>query len=242
MGEGVEIGAYSIVGPNVRLGDGTRIMPQVFLDGWTTLGQGCVVFPFASIGSQTQDLKYRGGRTSVEIGDRTTLREYVTVNSGTSEGDVTRVGSDCLIMAYCHVAHQCQVGNEVIMSNGTNLAGHIVVEDQAVLAGMTGVHQFVRIGRMCMIGGMSRIAQDVPPFMLVEGNPPVVHGPNKVGLERRGASEEVQSLLKRAFRILYRDGLSTRQALDRLRAELTPVPEIRSLVEFIEKSERGIIK
>jgi UDP-N-acetylglucosamine acyltransferase len=242
IAEEVEIGPYSIVGPRVKIGAGARIMPHVFLDGWTTLGAGCTVYPFASIGSQTQDLKFKGEITRVEIGDRTTLREYVTVNSGTTPEEVTRVGADCHIMAYSHVAHGTRVGNGVIMANGASLSGHVVVEDQAVIGGMTGVHQFVRIGRLCMIGGMSRVVKDCPPFMMVEGSPAEVRGINSVGMKRRGLSAEAQEAVKDAYRILYREGLSTRQAVERIRAELKACPELEGLLAFIAESERGITK
>jgi UDP-N-acetylglucosamine acyltransferase len=242
IGADVEIGPYCTVGEHVRVGDGCRLLSHVNLDGRTTLGPGCQVYPFASIGTLTQDLKYAGGATYVEIGARTTLREYVTVNSGTLEGEVTRVGDGCLIMAYCHVAHACQIGNGVIMSNNSQLAGHIVVEDQVVVGGMSGFHQFVRIGRMSMVGGMSKIAKDVPPYMLVEGNPTQVYGINAIGLTRRNVSAEAQQHLKAAHAALYRQQLSTRQALEKIRAEIPQVPEVAYLVKFVESSERGIIK
>lgn len=242
IGDDVEIGPYCVIGPMVNLGSGCRLMSHVVLDGLTTIGAGCVIFPFASIGTQTQDLKYKGEITRVEIGERTTLREYVTVNSGTTSAEVTRVGSDCHIMAYCHVAHGTQVGNRVIMANGASLSGHIVVEDEAVLGGLTGVHQFVRIGRLCMVGGMSRIVKDCPPFMLVEGNPAEVRGINSVGMKRRNIPPEVQETIKEAHRILYRQGLSTRQALEKIKAELKMCPELEVLLRFIEASERGITK
>lgn len=242
LGEGVEVGPYCVVGPHARVGDGARLMSHVVLDGWITIGRQCRIFPFASLGTQTQDLKYRGGKTFVEIGDQTTIREYVTVNSGTNEGETTRVGAGCLIMAYAHVAHACQVGNGVIMANGATLAGHIVVEDQAIVGGLSAVHQFVKIGRMCMIGGMTRITQDCPPYMIIEGNPAQVFGPNTVGLKRKNVDENAQHLLKQAYKLLYRSGLSTSQALEKIKAEVAPCEEIRHLVDFIEKSERGIVK
>ena len=242
LGADVEIGPYSIVGPHVKLGDRTRVLPHVFLDGRTTLGSDCVVYPFASIGAQSQDRKFKGGATFVEIGDRTTLREYVSVHCGTKDGEVTRIGVDCLILAYCHVAHGCRVGNRVTMANASALSGEVVVEDEAVLGGMTGIHQFTRIGRLAMVGGLSRITQDVPPFMLVEGNPAAARSPNTVGMERRGIPAESVTHMKKAYRLLYRDGLSTRQAVERIRAEIPSTPEIVHLLEFIETSERGIVK
>jgi UDP-N-acetylglucosamine acyltransferase len=242
LGVDVEIGPYSIVGPNVRIGDRAKIMPQVFLDGHTSIGPECTIFPFASIGSQTQDLKFKGGVTFVEVGARTTLREYVTVNSGTAEGEVTRVGAQCHIMAYCHVAHGSKVGDRVIMANGASLSGDVLVEDDVVIGGMTGIHQFTRIGGFAMVGGMAKITQDVPPFMLVDGSPAGVHGINAIKLQRLNFPVETQALIKKAFKVIYRDGLSTRQALEKIRAELAMTPEIERLVKFIETSERGIIK
>lgn len=242
LGKGVEAGPYSVIGPHITVGDGTRIMSHVVLDGWTRIGRNCSVFPFASIGTQTQDLKYKGARTFVEIGDRTTLREFVTVNSATNEGEVTRIGSDCLIMAYSHVAHACEVGNEVIIANCGTLAGHVVVEDRAILGGLSAVHQFVRIGELSIIGGCTRVTQDSPPFMMVEGNPAKVRGTNSVGLKRRNIDPQAQRQLKLAYRILYRQGLSVRQALEKIRTEVDVCREIEHLVSFIEKSERGIIK
>lgn len=242
LGRDVQIGPYCVIGPHVTIGDGTRLMSHVVLEGWTTIGQACTIFPFACIGTQTQDLKYAGGKTFVEIGDHTTLREYVTVNSGTAEGEVTRVGSYCLIMACAHVAHTCRVGDGVIMGNATGLAGHVVVEDFAVLSGLSGFHQFVRVGRMAMVGGCSKVTQDVPPFMIVDGNPPAVHGPNVVGLKRHNVSEEAQRQLKHAYRLLYREALSTTQAIERIRSEIPCGAEVAHLIAFVEASARGIIK
>ncbi len=242
IGTDTEIGPFTIIGPNVRIGDRTHVMGHVFLDGLTTIGDECRIFPFASIGSQTQDLKFDGGKTYVAIGDRTTIREYVTVNSSTLDGEVTRVGDDCLIMAYCHVAHKCEVGNRVIMSNGAQLAGHVIVHDEATVGGMTGVHQFVRIGRMAFVGGCSRITQDVPPFFIVEGTPARPRGDNSVGPKRRKVAPDARSKLKEAFRILYREELSTQQALVRIRESLEMCPEVEDLVAFVESSERGVSK
>jgi UDP-N-acetylglucosamine acyltransferase len=242
LGTDVEVGPYCVIGGQVRIGDGTRLMSHVVVDGRTTLGRKCQVFPFASLGTQTQDLKFAGGKTFVEIGDETTIREYVTVNSGTNEGEVTRVGSHCLLMACCHVAHFCQVGNHVIMANGSGLAGHVVVEDGVRVGGITGVHQFVRIGRMCIVGGCSKITQDCPPFMIVDGNPATVHGPNSVGLKRAGMSEDVQRHIKEAYRILWRQNLGLADATARIRAEIQMGPELEHLVGFVERSERGIVR
>jgi UDP-N-acetylglucosamine acyltransferase len=242
LGADVEVGAYSVIGANVKIGAGTQIRSHVVIDGDTTIGEACHVFPFACLGTQTQDLKFCGGKTSVVIGDRTTFREYVTVNSGTHEGEVTRVGSDCTILAYCHVAHACEVGNGVIMSNGATLAGDVIVEDQAIIGGLTGVHQFTRIGRLCMVGGCSKIVKDCPPFMIVDGHPPRVRGVNTIGMERKGFSAESRDMLKKAHRVLFRKGFSTQQALEEIRGTLTIEDELEHLLTFIESSKRGILK
>lgn len=242
IGQGVEIGPYCVLGPNVKVLDGARLMSHVVVDGWTTIGSGCTIFPFASIGTQTQDLKFRGGKTFVDIGSGTTIREYVTVNSGTAEGEVTRVGERCHVMAYSHVAHACDVGNEVIMANCATLAGHVKVEQQAVIGGLAAVHQFVKIGRLCMIGGCTKVTQDCPPFMLVDGNPAGVHGINSIGLQRRNVSADAQHSLKEAYRWLYRKKLSVSQALEQIGQEVPPCPELTHLLSFVKASERGIIR
>jgi UDP-N-acetylglucosamine acyltransferase len=242
IGDGVKIGPYSVIGPDVEICAGADIRAHVVIDGCTRIGEGCAVFPFASIGSQTQDLKFRGGKSRVTIGARTTLREYVTVNSGTHEGEYTEVGEGCHIMAYCHVAHACKVGNGVIMANGATLAGDVLVEDQAVIGGLSGVHQFCKIGRMCMVGGLTKVVKDLPPFMMVDGNPAAVRGLNLVGLERRGVSEGDRKMLKEAYRFLYRSNLTTQDALARITAELGTSDVLSHLVGFISSSERGILK
>lgn len=242
LGDGVDIGPYCVIGPNVRIGSGTKAMAHVFVDGWTTIGANCTIFPFASIGTQTQDLKYKGGQPRVEIGDRNTLREFVTVNAATSDGDVTRIGSDCHIMAYAHVAHDCIVGNGVIMANAATLAGHVIVEDMVGIGGLCGIHQFVRLGKLCYIGGCSKATQDIPPFMIADGTPLSMHTINSVGLKRRGVSDESQGLLKKAYKILYRENLSVSQAVEKIEKEIQLVPEVQYLVDFIKSSTRGITK
>lgn len=242
IGQDVEIGAYCVIGPHVTIGDGANLRPHVVIDGHTTIGAGCNLFSFACIGSQTQDLKFRGGSSTVEIGEGTTLREYVTVNSGTHEGERTIVGAGCHIMAYCHIAHACRVGNGVIMANAATLAGDVLIEDQAVIGGLSGVHQFCRIGRMCMVGGCTKVVKDCAPFMMVDGNPAAVRGLNLIGLERRGVSDEDRQLLKKAYRLLYRQGLSVQQALEQIRATLGSCETLDHLIGFVEGSERGILK
>ena len=242
IGASASIGPYCVIGPDVRVGVGTTLMSHVVVDGLTTIGENCTVFPFACIGKQTQDLKFRGARTFVEIGDETTIREYVTVNSGTNEGETTRVGSNCHIMAYSHVAHACTVGDRVIMANCATLAGEVDVESDAILGGLVAVHQFCRIGRMCIIGGCSKITQDAPPFMTVDGHPAAVRGLNLVGLKRKGFDGKALKPLKEAYRCLYRSDLSTRYAVEKIREEVKSSPEIEHLLSFVSSSQRGIIK
>ncbi len=239
----VEVGPYAIIGPDVRIGEGTVVQSHAHVVGHTSIGKQCQIFPFACVGMKTQDLKYREGDvTYVEVGDRTVLREFSTVHLGTKPGEVTRVGSDCLIMAYCHVAHGCNVGNSVIMSNVATLAGEVTVEDHAIIGGLAGVHQFCRIGTYAMVGGASKIRQDCPPYMLTEslGNETRVAGPNIVGLQRAGFAPEVRSALKEAYRLLYREGLNRSQALERIKYEVEDCPEIRRLVQFYAESRRGV--
>jgi UDP-N-acetylglucosamine acyltransferase len=236
------IGPFCVIGEHVELGDGCHLHSHVVIDGHTRLGRQNEIFPFASIGLKTQDLKWKGGLTRTEIGDSNTFREYVTINSATGEGEVTRVGSHNHVLAYSHIAHNVIVGNHVIMSNVATLAGHIIVEDHAVIGGLAAIHQFCRIGRLSIIGGCSKVVQDVPPFMLVDGNPGQTRTINRVGLDRQGVSPETQAVLKQAYKILFREGLTISNALERIRAELPPLAELQYLVEFIRASERGISK
>ena len=242
IGADCEIGPFCVIGPHVVLGDGCRLYSHVVIDGHTTLGKENEVFPFASLGLKTQDLKWKGGTTHTRIGDNNTFREYVTVHSATGDGQVTVVGSRNHILAYCHIAHNVTLGNGVIMSNVATLAGHVVVEDYAVVGGLAAVHQFCRIGTMSIIGGCSKVVQDVPPFMLVDGNPAETRTINKVGMERNGVSDTAQAAIKQAHRILFRDGLTISNALIRIEADLPPLPEVQHLVRFVRSSERGISK
>ena len=236
------VGPYCVIGEHVKLGDNCQIHSHVVIDGHTTLGRGNEIFPFASIGLKTQDLKWKGGTTRTEIGDNNTFREYVTVHSATSDGEVTSVGSRNHILAYCHLAHNVVLGNNVIMSNVATLAGHVLVEDHAIIGGLAAIHQFCRIGAYSIIGGCSKVVQDVPPYMLADGNPAETRTINKVGLDRNNFSEEAQSALKQAYKILFREKLTIPNALAKIEADLPRLPEIKHLVEFIRKSERGISK
>ena len=240
LGRGVVVGPYAIVGPRVEVGDGTTIGPHVLIERDTRIGQSCQLSKGAVLGTDPQDLKYAGERTVLEVGDRTVVREYATLNRGTAASGRTVVGSDCLLMAYSHVAHDCVIGNHVILSNAVNMAGHVVIEDWAVVGGLTGIHQFVRIGAHAFIGGASRISQDVAPYVRVSGSPPRLFGLNSVGLDRRGFSPELVGALKATYRILFQSGLNVSQGLARAEAEVEQLPEVRHLLSFIRKSERGI--
>jgi UDP-N-acetylglucosamine acyltransferase len=242
VGANCDIGPYCVVGENVVLGDGCRLHSHAVVDGHTRLGNDNEIFPFASIGLKTQDLKWKGGTTVTEIGDRNVFREHVTIHSATGDGEVTRVGSQNHILAYCHIAHNVTVGDHVIISNVGTLAGHVIVEDHAVIGGLAAIHQFCRIGKMSIIGGCSKVVQDVPPFMLADGNPAVTKTINKVGLDRNGVPEEAQTALKQAYKILFREGLTVPNALARIEAELPSFAEILHLVKFVRASERGISK
>jgi UDP-N-acetylglucosamine acyltransferase len=242
IGDGCEIGPYCVIGENVALGKKCKLHSHVVIDGHTKLGKGNEIFPFASIGLKTQDLKWNGGTTRTEIGDANTFREYVTIHSATDDGEVTRVGSHNHILAYCHIAHNCALGDKIIMSNVATLAGHVTVEDHAVIGGLAAIHQFCRIGKMAMIGGCSKVVQDVPPFMIADGNPAGTRTINKVGMERNGISEKAQSALRAAYKILFREGLTIPNALKKIEKKLPPLPEVLHLIQFVRASERGISK
>ena len=241
IGADCEIGPYCVIGEHVELGPGCRLHSHVVIDGHTRLGQGNEIFPFASIGLRTQDLKWKGGVTRTEIGDHNTIRECVTIHSATGEGEATVIGSHNNILASSHIGHNVVMGNRVIVSMAA-LAGHVLVEDYALVGGLCAVHQFCRIGTMAMIAGCAKVVQDVPPYVIVDGNPAEARTINKVGMERNGVSEEAQAALRQAYKILFRDGLTTPNALARIESELPPLPELKHLVQFVRGSERGITK
>ena len=242
IGADCDIGPYCVIGEHVSLGPRCRLHSHVVIDGYTSLGSDNEIFPFASIGLKTQDLKWKGGITRTEIGNHNTFREYVTVHSATGDGEVTKVGSCNHILAYCHLAHNVMLGDHIIMSNVASLAGHVTMEDHAVVGGLAAVHQFCRIGRMSIIGGCSKVVQDVPPFMLVDGNPAETKTINKVGMERNGISEQAQSALRQAYKIIFREGLTVPNALARIEKDLPALAEVQTLVQFIRGSARGITK
>jgi UDP-N-acetylglucosamine acyltransferase len=242
IAEDVVIGPYCVVGPQVRIGRGTRLIRHAVVDGNTTIGEQCTIFPFASIGLQTQDLKFKGGNPGVKIGNHTTVRESATIHAATFDGDFTTVGDHCHIMAYAHIAHDCHVANRVIMANVATLAGHVIVEDQCIIGGLTAVHQFVKLGRLSIMGGCSKVIKDVPPFMTADGNPLSIHTINKVGLERAGISESVQINLREAYKIIYRKNLTIGQAVQLMKDSLPSSEELDHLASFISASERGITR
>src|SRR5436190_5148098 len=242
LGAGTMIGPYCIVEAGVSLGENCWLQHHVTLCGPLTAGSRNKFYAYCSIGQQTQDLKYRGEPTWLEIGDDNTFREFVTINRSTSETGKTRVGNGGNFLAYSHVGHDCIVGDAVIFSNNGTLAGHVQVGDYAVIGGLTAVHQFCRIGRFAITGGCSKIVQDVPPFMIADGNPAEVRGINQVGLERQGYSAEKIKPIKEAFRLIYRGKMNTAQALEAVREKLGSSEEVQSILQFIAESERGIIR
>ncbi|MDP3702865.1 MAG: acyl-ACP--UDP-N-acetylglucosamine O-acyltransferase [Candidatus Omnitrophota bacterium] len=246
LGEGVSVGPYSMIGEHVTIGDGTAIGAHCVIDGHTTMGADNQIFTGAVIGSIPQDLKYRGEETVLIIGDRNQVREYVTINPGTEGGGgKTVIGSDCLLMAYAHVAHDCSLGDRVVLANSVALAGHITIEDRAVIGGLVGVHQFVRVGTLSIVGGCSRVIQDVPPYATCVGYPAKVFGLNTEGLRRAEMSEKNRRALHHAFRVLFQSKLSMSHALEQVAQEIgthDASPELTHLLDFIRQSKRGVCR
>jgi UDP-N-acetylglucosamine acyltransferase len=243
LDSGVEVGPYSIIGPRVKIGKNTRIGPHVVIDGWTEIGEECTIFQFASLGAVPQDLKYRGEESRVIIGSNNTIREFVTINRGTAQaGGETRLGSNNLLMAYCHVAHDCRIGSHVVLANAATLAGHIEMEDHAIVGGLAAVHQFVRLGSYCIIGGCSGVSQDIPPYMMANGQRAQLYGLNIEGLKRHRFPEEAVNNLKKAYRVIFRSGLTVEKALEQLESEIQNSAEVNHLITFIKASKRGIAR
>jgi len=241
LGLNVSVGPHAVIEDDVTLGDGTSIGPHALVSNGARLGRDCRIHHSAAVGGPPQDLKYKGEPTTLEVGDRTTVREFVTLNRGTTGSGKTTIGSDCLLMAYSHVAHDCRVGNNVIIANCSALAGHVTIEDWVIVGGLTPIHQFVRIGSHSMVGGGVRVPKDVPPYILASHSPVIFEGLNLVGLRRRGFSPATIELIEKAYRILYRSNLNVSQAVARITQELERIPEINALLEFIASSKRGII-
>jgi UDP-N-acetylglucosamine acyltransferase len=240
LAEDVVVGPYCVISGETEIGSGTVLGSSVVVEGSTRVGKNCRILHSAVLGTLPQDLKYKGARSLVEIGDSNTIREFVTINRATGEGEKTVVGDNNLLMAYVHLAHNCIIGNGVILANAVNLAGHVRIDDYAIVGGMTPVHQFVRIGRHAFIGGGSRVPKDVPPFVKAAGNPLRIVGLNSVGLQRREFPADVRLELKRLYRLFYRSNLNVSQAIAKSRAELRDIPEVREFLSFVEQSERGV--
>ena len=240
LADDVEIGPYTVVGPDVTVAVGTKIGNSCTLEGWVKIGKNCRVFTGTVIGSSPQDLEFKGEKSSVEIGDNNIIREYVTINRSTGKNTKTQVGSDNFIMAYAHIAHNCVVGSRVVIANMGTLAGHATVEDKAILGGLAAVHQFTRIGRLSIIGGCSKVVKDIPPYATADGHPAKIYGLNVIGLRRSGKTEDVRLNLNRAYKILFNSGLNLAPALKKIEEELPLSPEITHLIEFIRISKRGL--
>ncbi len=241
--ENVEIGPYTVIRENVVIGKGTVIGPHVVIDPNVTIGSGCRIFQFASVGGVPQDLKFKGEETFVKIGNNTVVREFVTINRGTElGGGITQVGDNTLLMAYVHVAHDCKIGNMAILANCATLAGHITLGDYVSIGGLTAIHQFVQVGDHAYVGGASAVVKDIPPYVIAAGDRSTIqlHGLNKVGLKRRGFTDEQINFIKKAYRILFRIGLTVNEAVERVKAEVEQTPEVVNLVEFVKRSERGV--
>lgn len=241
VGKNVTVEPFAVVKSTVILEDHVTIKSHAYIDGNTTIGEGTIIWPGASIGTKTQDLKYRGEKTFVVIGKRCEIREFVTINSSCQENSTVRIGDDCLIMAYCHVAHNCEIGNRVVMSNSAMLAGHVIVEDCAIIGGMTPVHQFSRIGCYAMVGGFSRVPRDVPPYTVGGGFPYKFGGVNIIGLKRHKFPLETRVALSKAFKITYRSGVRLEEAIAQIEREIEPYPEVKHWIAFCRSSKRGLI-
>lgn len=239
----VEIGPYVVIGPEVKVGEGTKIGPYSSISRWTTIGKHNHIHQGASIGAPPQDVKYKGEKTEIIIGDKNIFREFVTIHLASGEGNRTMIGNENFIMVHAHIPHNCKIGNQVVVGGYVGLAGYTQIDDQAIIGGLAGVHQFVRIGRLTMVGAQSKVTQDIPPFMLVDGNPAQVRGVNSIGMQRRGTSTDATAEIKKAFKLIYESGHNTAQAAKEIKKRLRPLPEIEELVAFLEEeSKRGISK
>ena len=243
LGENVTVGAHSVIGPEVSIGANTIIGPHVVVDQNVSIGEDCQIFQFASIGAPPQAIKYQGEKTYVKIGRGTVIREFVTINRGTAFGiGKTEVGTENLLMAYTHIAHDCKTGRNVILANNATLAGHIDIGDYVTVGGLVAIHQFVRVGEYAYIGGKSAVPKDIPPYVLASGDRARLHGLNRVGLKRHGFSENVISAMKMVYRIFFRFGITINEAIERTQAEVDPLPEVMNFIEFVKSSQRGITR
>lgn len=244
LDDGVFIGPHCVIGPEVKIGKRTRLEANVYLGGWTTVGDDCFFSPYSSVGTEPQDLDYKGEKTLVKIGNRNVFREFITINRGTPKGGgITSIGNDNYFMAYSHIAHDCQVGNHTVFINGATLAGHVCVDDYATIGAFSAVHQFCRVGKYAFIGGYSVITQDVCPFLRVAGSrPTLLYGVNAIGLRRHGFSRERINLIRRMIKLLFYSELNTSQAMEKINQEIEPTPEKEEILSFIKNSKRGLIK
>jgi UDP-N-acetylglucosamine acyltransferase len=239
----VTIGPYSVISDNVSIGSGTVIGPHVIVDRYVSVGPDCHIFQFASVGAEPQAVKFKGEKTFVKIGRGTVVREFATINRGTAFGTgVTEIGEDNLLMAYCHVAHDCQTGRKVILANNATLAGHIVIGDYVTIGGLVAIHQFVRIGDYAYVGGKSGVPKDIPPYVIAAGERAKLHGLNRVGLKRQGFTETTVAALKKVYRIFFRIGITLNEAIERAQAEVDHLPEVNKFIDFIKSSQRGITR
>ncbi len=242
LADSVSVGPFSIISDNVAIGADTKIGSHCVIEGNTAIGKGCEIFTGAVVGSRPQDLKFKGEKVFLEIGNNNIIREYCTLNPGTQEGGKTLIGDNNLLMAYSHIAHDCRVGNGCVLANNCTLAGHVTIEDKAVIGGIVAIHQFVRIGMLSIIGGCSKVVQDIPPFSTCDGHPARVYGLNLIGLRRKGVSKDSIKQIDQAFKIFFNSGLSLKHALERVEKELQKTEEISYLVNFAKNSERGMAR
>lgn len=239
----VKIGPYTVIGDDVVIGSGTTIGSHVVIDPYVIIGSDCRIFQFAAIGAIPQSVKFEGGKTFVKIGDKTLIREFVTIHRGTEfGGGITEIGEECFLMAYTHIAHDCHVGKNVVLANNATLAGHIEIGDYATIGGLVAIHQFVRIGDYAFVGGKSAVVKDIIPYVIVAGDRAVLRGINRVGLKRHGFSHATMAALKKVYRIIFRIGLTLNEAIERVGAQVEPLPEVNALIAFIKSSQRGITR
>jgi UDP-N-acetylglucosamine acyltransferase len=243
IGKNVSIGPYAVIGNHVQIGDGTTVGTHAVIEAFTRIDGDCRIFPFAAIGGVPQSVKFQGEETVVKIARGCTVREFVTVHRGTGfGGGITEIGEGCFLMAYTHVAHDCRIGHHVIMANNTTLAGHIEIGNYATVGGLVAIHQFVRVGDHAFIGGKSAVVKDIPPFVIAAGDRATLHGLNRVGLQRHGFSQETLAALKKTYRIVFRFGLTLKEALSRVEAEVAPIAEVVRFIDFLKSSQRGITR
>ena len=242
LADDVEVGPYALIGPNVEIGKSVTIAGHAVVDGYTVIGEGTRIFTGAVIGSAPQDLKYKGKKSFLKIGKNNIIREYVTMNPGTEEGAVTSIGDGNLLMAYSHVAHDCRIGNNCVIANLGTLAGHVTIEDRVVMGGLAAIHQFTRVGKMAIIGGCSKVVQDIPPFSTCDGNPSKVYGLNLIGITRAGMPKNAQARLRKAFKILFHSGLIFKNGIEKVKKSIGSFEEIDYLLNFIKNSERGVCR